>query len=170
MTWIHNKENTLLFTKTQHRPELQLFPAFRMSSFCFSHPATTTSTLDRSLRPQGLNVPLQPLTKPSASSRQQNKRQLALPRLLTALDCYYTDWGCAKFLKQSLEVFYIQSWGQHGKNRAGSSSCSSGLRTIATSFGNLVPVQMQNFPANLALKAHACSHCNQWQLNQFWLL
>lgn len=48
--------------------------------------------------------------------------------------------GHCKFLKQSFQVFYIQSWGQHGKNKVGSSSHSSGLHTVATSFGNLAPV------------------------------
>lgn len=45
-----------------------------------------------------------------------------------------------KFLKQSFQVFYIQSWGQHGKNRVGSSSHSSGLHKVTTSFGNLAPI------------------------------
>lgn len=48
--------------------------------------------------------------------------------------------GQGKFLKQSYQVFYIQSRGQHGKNKVGSSSHSSGLHTVATSFGNLVPI------------------------------
>lgn len=45
MTWVHNKENTLLFTKTLHRPELQPLPAFRRAAF-----ASLTQLLPQALQ------------------------------------------------------------------------------------------------------------------------
>lgn len=72
----HSREKLLLLLKTPHMPELWPLPAFQMSSFCFSCPAPRTSTSDMSLRPQGQDVLLPPLTKPSASARQKEECRL----------------------------------------------------------------------------------------------